>query len=164
MPCTPAAMTTPNSLTSTAVCRQLGISSLCDIVPSPVRFEKGAAWKYLIKRTWNHCRVENESRRNFGEAGAPRPERWSFPASLPETEEQDIACFLGIAGGNPRMAPTSVPALAAGQHDPRLLAYKFVPGLYADFYDDAWEIDGCPHVATTFRVSLSILNNSVGQG
>ena len=88
-------------------------------------------------------------------------EKWSFPASSPGTQTQDLACFLGIAGGNPDMTPANLPALAAGHSDPEVKTYKFVPGLYADFYDDSWELEGCPLVATTFVVSFSTRNNSV---
>ena len=150
----------PNALTAAEVCRQLGVPSLYHIIPSPVRFEKGSAWRYLIRRSWAHAKIEDENRSRFDDADVQRPKKWRFPVSSEETKAQDLAFFLGFAGGNPNMAPTGPPGVIEGfpgQHQPSTMAYKFVPGLYADCYADAWELEDSPMVEATFLIAFKAL-------
>ena len=59
------------------------------------------------------------------------------------------------------MAAIALPALATGHLESEVRVHKFVPGLYADFYDDAWELEGCSRTPTTFIISFSARESSV---
>ena len=127
----------PNSWTFNEVANYLGTWETPSYpVPSPIQPSPGHKWAYMASLCRRHNQVEMATRRHFHAAGVAREEMISWPVSTERTMWWDLKCFLGLVGGNPVMTGEK---FHSSEGKLMGIMFEFVPGQYADWYDQGWE-------------------------